>query len=116
MDAERPCRWGNAEVGTLSGDLVWTLPQPGPLDREIGQHTQQTKGGQHGGNLEPLLPWGLALLWAAQRRGPVPAALSPPAGAARGGSVLTAGRFGPWRSGLLRRQSGSVLFTFKGVI
>jgi hypothetical protein len=59
---------------------------------------------------------GSALLWAAQWRGPVPAALSPPAGAARGGSVLTAGRFGPWRSGLLRRQSRSVLFTFKGVI
>lgn len=36
--------------------------------------------------------------------------------AAREESVLTAGRFGPWRSGLLRRQSRSVLFTFKGII
>lgn len=57
-----------------------------------------------------VLPWGL--LYAGLLRG---GALSPPAGATRG-SVLTAGRFGPWRSGLLRRQSRSVLFTFKGVI
>lgn len=36
--------------------------------------------------------------------------------AVREESVLTAGRFRPRRSRLLRRQSGSVLFTFKGVI
>lgn len=36
--------------------------------------------------------------------------------AVREESVLTAGRFRPRRSRFLRRQSGSVLFTFKGVI
>lgn len=92
---------------------AWTSGQ-----RNSTAHTAQAEWsnreamGQRGNS--PTL--GSTLLWAAQWRGPVPAALSPPAGAARGGSVLTAGRFGPWRSGLLRRQSGSVLFTFKGVI
>lgn len=97
------------DAGSFGGDpcgdaMAWTSGQ--------GNSTAHTSPSERGG--PPVL--GYDLLWAAQWRGPVPAALSPPAGAARGGSVLTAGRFGPWRSGLLRRQSGSVLFTFKGVI